>query len=161
MDASIQPQRRKIPVIEILVVGSIVAVAFAIAAVAVQSARLEKRDAIRLAHVKEIRVALELFLADVSHYPEGERLVLGSGNARALCGGTTPGWKPACADGDYAYLSYVPPAPPPADGSCTDAQNAYTYTRTSVTTYGLTFCLGAGAGDIRAGAHTGDGNGIR
>jgi type II secretory pathway pseudopilin PulG len=152
------PSRK--PLIEILVVGAIVAVAFAIAAVAVRNARLEKRDAIRLANVKEIRTALELYLADFSQYPAGERLVLGQG-PRALCGGNEPGWKQACADGDMAYLSYVPPAPLPADGPCSDAQNAYVYTRTSPTTYGLTFCLGAGAGDAGPGPHTADGNGVR
>jgi hypothetical protein len=147
--------------IEILVVGAIVTVALAIAAVAVRGARLEKRDAIRLANIKEVTVALELFLTDVSHYPEGDKVVLGQGSARALCGGAQPGWKAACSNDEFAYLSYVPPAPFPADGACTDAQNTYVYTQTSPTTYGLTFCLGAGVGDVRSGAHTADGNGIR
>ena len=42
------------------------------------------------------------------------------------------------------YMTEIPIAPIPADGSCTAEQNNYSYTRISPTSYEITYCLGYG-----------------
>ena len=48
----------------------------------------------------------------------------------------------------------TPTAPIPADGNCTEEQNKYKYTRTSPTTFKLTFCLGNQRPPLPAGFQT-------
>lgn len=50
--------------------------------------------------------------------------------------------------------SKAPTAPTPADGNCTEEQNKYRYTRTSLTTFKLTFCLGNERPPLSAGFQT-------
>ena len=50
-------------------------------------------------------------------------------------------------------MQSFPTAPTPADGDCTDTNNAYTYTvsGTENSSYSLTFCLGSQTNDLSAG----------
>ena len=155
--------RKGFTLIELLVVIAIIGVLSTLAVVALNSARQKSRDSKRVADVKQIQTALELYFADNNSYPtEATAVELGSTNQKSLC---TPasgtGWKASCAMGDTTYMGLVPAKPTPFDGTCTAAQNQYMYTSAAGTTYTITFCLGGAVGDLAAGVHTASPSGIQ
>ncbi len=96
-------------------------------------ANAQSRDAKRIAEMRSMASALELYFNDHSSYPESKD-------------GQPVGISPQ-------YVELIPTAPTPADGDCDDWHNAYWYTKTSATTYTYTFCIGEqmegfGAGNI-------------
>lgn len=97
---------------------------------ALNSARAKSRDAKRLADVRQVASALELYFNDYSSYP-----------ARL-------------SDLETKYIGVVPTAPTPQDGECTAVQNIYTYKLITNNTYILTFCLGAQTGGYSAGVNS-------
>lgn len=149
--------------IELLVVIAIIGLLSTLAVVALNSARQKARDSKRVADIKQIQTALELYYADSAGYPVAALAVeLGTGSQVSLC---TGGWKATCAGGDTTYMGLVPKKPSPQDGSCnatsTSPSNMYQYTAAAATTYTITFCLGGAVGDLVAGAHTGSPSGIQ
>jgi hypothetical protein len=87
-------------------------------------------DTQRISDVREMAIALELYYNDNGSYP-------------VSLAGLTP-----------LYLTTLPTAPT-AEGTCTAAQNTYTYTQLqSGANYNLTFCLGSTAGAYSAGVHS-------
>jgi hypothetical protein len=58
-------------------------------------------------------------------------------------------------------IGHIPTAPVPPDGNCTEEQNKYKYTRTSPTTFKLTFCLGNQRPPLPAGFQTMTEKGIK
>jgi prepilin-type N-terminal cleavage/methylation domain-containing protein len=150
--------------IELLVVIAIIGLLSTLAVVALNSARQKSRDAKRVADIKQIQTALELYFADQNSYPShgaGANLVLGGATSRALCGGAAPGWVASCGSGDTVYMGLVPAASAPADGTCTAAQNDFTYVLASATSYSIAFCLGGNVGELSAGVRTANPNGIQ
>ncbi|HTM68427.1 MAG TPA: prepilin-type N-terminal cleavage/methylation domain-containing protein [Candidatus Binatia bacterium] len=149
--------------IELLVVIAIIGLLSTLAVVALNSARQKSRDSKRVADIKQIQTALELYFADANGYPTAATAVeLGTGSQKALC---TGGWKAACAMGDTTYMGLVPAKPTPNDGTCNSTStlpsNLYQYTSAAGTTYTITFCIGGAVGDLTAGAHTASPNGIQ
>ncbi len=143
--------------IELLVVIAIIGLLAYVVLLALNSARAKARDAKRLADIRQSATALELFYNDGGGYPP------------AASGAPT-------ASGTLLFTAYsqtVPAAPTPPDGSCTAAQNTYTYapsgtgyTGTGGATtvypgYTYTFCLGAQTGGLAAGTHTASPAGIQ
>ena len=136
--------------IELLVVIAIIGLLASVVLLALNSARAKSRDAKRLADVRQIASAFELYFNDKYSYPTiGYSLAaveLTTTNATAA--GIVP-----------SYIGSIPSAPQPFDGpGCTtQAQNAYTYqvpTGNTVNGYTLTFCLGAATGGYGQGVHT-------
>jgi prepilin-type N-terminal cleavage/methylation domain-containing protein len=125
--------------IELLVVIAIIGILATLAVVALQQARKNARDAKRVADVRQMQTALELFFNDNQYYPS------------TLTGSTS------IATGSTVYMEMIPSAPTPADGECTSSTNAYTYQATGVTagegygSYTIDFCLGGVTGGLDAG----------
>jgi prepilin-type N-terminal cleavage/methylation domain-containing protein len=121
--------------IELLVVISIIGLLSTLSIVALNTARARSRDARRTSDIKQIQTALEMFYNDSGFYP-----------ATGLVSGGT------IATTGITYMSAIPYAPTPADGSCTTASNTYAYLQTSSgASYVLNYCIGASSGGLVAG----------
>lgn len=121
--------------IEVLIVLFIIGALGTVAGVAVSTARERTRDATRLAHVRELQDALEMYFTDHSEYPLSEE-VLALGQTTSLCL-SDDGFACTIAPAD-AYLSNVPT--PPSQGIASDA---YLYLSDSET-YRIQFELEGG-----------------
>jgi hypothetical protein len=100
------------------------------------SAQAESRDARRMADVRQLMTALELYYNDFGRYP------------RKLTDMQT-------------YIAVPPTAPTPPDGDCTEPQNTYTYAqKSSGSNYSLTFCVGGEIGGFGAGVRTASSRGL-
>jgi prepilin-type N-terminal cleavage/methylation domain-containing protein len=146
--------------IELLVVIAIIGLLSTLAVVALNSARQKSRDSKRVADIKQIQTALELYFAEMNSYPvAAEEVTLGSTNVTALCSdGTTGGFDAACDDDETVYMGLIPSNPTPADGTCDGS--GYMYQETDGASYEIDFCLGGKAGDLEPDSATATPNGI-
>lgn len=134
--------------IELLVVIAIIGLLSTLSIVALNQARARARDARRLADIKQIQTALEMYFNDSFFYP-----------ASVLPGAQI-------ASGTTVYMNAVPAAPTPAElANCTAAQNTYLYTAATLNgvvqgTYTLKYCLGADTGGVNKGVNTASPAGI-
>lgn len=133
--------------IELLVVIAIIGLLASVVLLALNSARAKSRDAKRVADVRQMVSALELFFNEYNGYPTNLTGVQSSG-----------------------FIGAIPSAPTPIDGDCatdTVASNPYIYTSSGTAsgglypTYTLTFCVGAQTGGLAAGGHTASPAGIQ
>ncbi len=115
--------------IELLVVIAIVGILATIAIVSLQEIRANARDSKRVADIKQIQTALELYYLDQGEYP----LELEAGEALE-------------AEGKI-YMEIIPQAPSPADGNCSSELNNYFYTSNGIE-YIISFCLGGSTGGL-------------
>ena len=134
--------------IELLVVIAIIGLLSTLSILALNTARARARDAKRVADVKQIQTALEMYYNDVGTYPATASITAGG----------------AIASPNGTFLAAVPTPPTPFDfvtGDCV-GQPAYTYTSASpFTTYQINYCLGAQTGGVSAGAKTATPAGIQ
>ena len=136
-------EKKGFTLIELLVVVAIIGLLATLSIVALNNARARSRDARRVADVKQIQTALELYYNDNGIYPAS---------------GVTSG--SPIASGTISYMAQVPTAPLPADGNC--ATNSYVYTAQDTNrSYTLTYCLGNATGGIAAGVGTATPAGIK
>ena len=133
--------------VELLVVIAIIGLLSTLSILALNSARARARDAKRVADIKQIQTALEMYYNDRGTYPS------------AVESGKN------ISTGSVVYMSEVPTAPTPAD--CTTG-NGYAYTGIqgtalagSYNTYTLTYCLGYQTGGLSAGPGTATPAGIK
>lgn len=118
--------KKAFTLIELLVVIAIIGILSTLAIVSLQNARKSARDAKRVADVKQLQNAIELYYSDENSYPSSlDNLVPN-------------------------YMTILPQAPSPADGDCTSENNEYTYS-TDGSTYSISFCTGSPTGDLPAG----------
>ena len=124
--------------IELLVVIAIIGLLATLATVALNNARAKSRDAKRVADVKQIQTALELFFNDKGRYPLTAEFNTGSLFSTSTNGTTT-------------YMVAIPSAPTPADGACSTSNNQYVYSGVDGSSYALNYCLGNKTGSLAAG----------
>jgi prepilin-type N-terminal cleavage/methylation domain-containing protein len=118
--------------IELLVVIAIIGILSTLAVVSLQNARKSARDAKRIADVKQMQTALELYFNDWQTYPTALN------QSTSIASGTV-------------YMVTIPTAPTPADNNCSTS-NAYNYAQDgSGVSYTITFCLGGQVGNLAAG----------
>jgi len=131
--------------IELLVVIAIIGVLSTMAVIALGSARIKARDAKRVADMRQVMSALELYYNDAGAYPVSAGVVPGSAISYS---GTT-------------YMALVPTNPSPNnDGTCPATTN-YAYSSiNSAASYIITYCLGGTIGDLAAGTHRASPNGL-
>ena len=122
--------KKAFTLIELLVVIAIIGILATLAVVALQNSRASARDAKRLADVKQMQTALELYFNDNGSYPTSLTSTIASGS--------------------NIYMTTLPIAPTPIDGSCTTTTNAYTYSSNG-STYSITFCLGGRTSGLSSG----------
>ena len=128
-------KKKAFTLIELLVVIAIIGILATLAVVSLQSARARARDSKRVADVKQMQTALELYFNDNSSYPSD------------------------ISSGIGTYMAIKPTAPTPADGTC--ATSAYKYNQTATgSSYTISFCLGAKTGEIEAGCNVASPGGI-
>jgi prepilin-type N-terminal cleavage/methylation domain-containing protein len=120
--------------IELLVVIAIIGVLSTLAIVALGGARAKARDSRRVADIKQLATALELYYADNNSYP-------------AII---TPGEALKSPSGDTTYLGKIPSNPTPrTDGDCADSDYIYS---SSGSYFSLSFCVSSRMGDLDSGA---------
>ena len=153
--------KRGFTLIELLVVIAIIGLLSTLAVVSLNNARLKSRDAKRVADIKQIQTALELYFADLNVYPAGTDLTLGTGSGQAL---SNAGFTATADIGTTVYMGQVPANLTPggadyayysakADGSaCTSAPCA---------SYVMTFTLEEAVGRLAGGNHTVNPSGIQ
>jgi type II secretion system protein G len=102
----VRKTRRGFTLIELLVVIAIIGLLSTIVMVFYGNAREKARDSRRLADLKQMQTALELYYTDIGDYPAGTGVTLGTADYACL---NNTGWHvTGCAD---AYMGNVPADP--------------------------------------------------
>lgn len=111
--------------IELLVVIAIIGLLSTLAVVALGSARVKARDSKRLADLKQLQTAFELYYTDQNAYPTGSGAALG--DSSHACLNSTGFAATGCAN---AYMQQVPVDPKSGNYSYTAASSSYSVTAT-------------------------------
>jgi prepilin-type N-terminal cleavage/methylation domain-containing protein len=154
-------KRKGFTLIELLVVIAIIGLLSTLAVVALNSARQKSRDAKRVADVKQVQTALELYFNDQDAYPAGTTLALGAGTGINDCTtecdtiSATNGIAAAAAGTTYMALI---PADPSGTAECTAVSTAacvYSYSglNSPVDQYEILFYLEANTGSLSLGVN--------
>jgi len=137
--------------IELLVVIAIIGLLSTLSIVALNQARARSRDARRIADIKQIQTALEMYYNDNGKYPPNNEVAAGA--------------KIATGSPLVIYMDIVPKPPIPADHENCTGTIEYTYGATAAGgvnngTYTLRYCLGSNTGGIPNGLNTASPSGI-
>jgi len=117
----VQKSKKGFTLIELLVVIAIIGLLSTIVMVFYGNAREKARDSRRLADLKQMQTALELYYTDEGDYPAGSGVTLGTADYACL---NNTGWHTTgCAD---AYMGNVPADPSGGTYVYTVASTSYT-----------------------------------
>jgi len=135
--------------IELLVVIAIIGLLSTLTIIALNQARARSRDARRLADIKQIQTALEMYYSDTGSYPA--LISMADGNI---------------ATGAVVYMDIVPKPPTPADNSTCAGTTLYTYLATNINgamngSYTLQYCLGRDTNGVLSSINTATSAGIQ
>ena len=167
--------KKAFTLIELLVVISIIGLLATVAVISLTQARVRSRDAKRLADMRQVQAALEQYNGDYTGYPSVAAVTtLGAGTAKAIC--NTPsapagtGLKAACGIApEQTYIGLIP-IDPTNTGSLVYAYTSYATSAKVAAScmagyacgwYEIAFQLEGTVGNLTAGAHAVDPNGIR
>ena len=140
--------RKSFTLIELLVVVAIMGMLASLAIVSLNNARARARDTRRVADIKQIQTALELFFSDHHEYPERLSPFPEEIGGKCL---SDNGFDDECSG--TIYMSLVPTNPSPRDdGTCLDWAD-YRYERRDRASYRILYCLGSAVGSIPEGSH--------
>jgi len=104
------------------------------------------RDNKRVADIKQIQTALQMYYNEFNHYPETQLVKTGE----------------QIAGKGYIFLYSVPAYPLPADGDCGQYSSEYVYNVDSDgQNYSLEFCLGGAVNNLKPGMHIANVDGIK
>jgi prepilin-type N-terminal cleavage/methylation domain-containing protein len=125
--------------IELLVVIAIIGLLASVVLLALNGARAKARDAKRIADIRQLASAMELYYNDNNTYPTSNTSAIFSNIG-------TPTIAPN-------YIGTIPTAPNPPDGSCASAPNGGNYYwiangTAQTNSYAITFCLGQSTGGL-------------
>jgi len=140
-------KKRAFTLIELLVVVAIIGLLAAMAIIALGTARAKARDARRVADIRQMQTALDMYYLDQTAYPA----IATWSTIAAQALSSNYGWS-LTASGT-TYMATAPTAPTPQDGDCSTYANAYQYSG-STTTYSIKYCLGASTGGLGNGTRT-------
>jgi len=131
-------KKKAFTLIELLVVIAIIGILATLAVVALQQARQNARDSKRMADMKQVHTALELFFNENGRYPTEEE------------------WNSGIIESESSnnvFMYNIPSSPTPADGNCQSASNTYIYTpQNNGASYTIDFCTGKQVSDLPEGA---------
>ncbi|MCK9438734.1 MAG: FISUMP domain-containing protein [Patescibacteria group bacterium] len=117
---------------------AIIGILATLAVVSLQQVRQNARDSKRMADMKQLHTALELFANKYGRYPTTEEWNQG------FIGSSTE---------NIIFMQNIPSAPTPADGDCLDSSNTYIYIpQNNGATYTINFCTGKQVSDLPEGA---------
>lgn len=128
--------KRAFTLIELLVVIAIIGLLATLSVLALNNARAKSRDAKRVADVKQVQTALELYFNDKQSYPDS--LTAGGSITSTSTTGTS------------TYMQVIPTSPTPNVSGVTGCGGAlYTYAmQDSGASYTLQYCLEGNVGAI-------------
>ena len=130
-------KKRGFTLIELLVVIAIIGILATLAVVALQQARQNARDSKRMADMKQVQTAMELFFSENGRYPTTEEWNSGTITSNAS---------------GEVFMYSIPTAPSPADGDCLEASNTYIYVpQNDGASYTIDFCTGKQISDLPEG----------
>ncbi len=120
-------KQKAFTLIELLVVISIISILVVLAVIALNNTRSRARDAKRVADVKQMQTALELYFNENNSYPSVEEFTIGG----ALISSST----------NSILMTEIPSAPSVVDGNCESHQYEYRPLNDQ-SSYEILFCTG-------------------
>ncbi|MEI7452145.1 MAG: fibrobacter succinogenes major paralogous domain-containing protein [Candidatus Falkowbacteria bacterium] len=144
--------KKGLSLIEIIVVVAIIGILASVAVVALNNSRVKSRDAKRVADVKQIQTALQLFFANNQRYPSAQEFAQNSLVTASVVNGQMV---------TTTYMAKIPTPPTVVDGNCSSTSGSYSYdVASNGSSYTISYCVAAPTGSIAAGVHCATPNGL-